>query len=469
MTPAINTEEGTIRAYRRISVTTEESGALERQQHDIARWRDYRRPGAAIVDYADEGISGAKGKRLKNRQKLLREIEPGDALVATKVDRLARNVRDLLEIVRHCEDIGAAVVFTEQNISTEGPYGKFMIVMLAALAELERDVVGERIQAARKAFNRSDRYGIGRLPFGWHAVKDEKKGYLVRRPITEDGPCARCEDKDGHPVVHHREGTQLREAILAVIDGETMKSQSEKLGLTHQSVFSWLCRNTQLYGQPAENGTIEDPESAIISKAEWVQLQDLLIQDRSWTRADGYGAALFCSTCDKRLYYNRHRHKYRCQSPHRPRPTVSRRIADEFIEREFLARYGDKPVMHIVTDDDSERQERLAEVTMELNEVTEMLKAPGADIPMLANKIQELHWERESIQMYHPKPKGDIRPLGITVAELWEKQDDEARCAIINQAVKIKVHQAGREGGRHEIVPLTAGPLVWTARDKPQD
>jgi hypothetical protein len=58
--------------------------------------------------------------------------------------------------------------------------------------------------------------------------------------------------------------------------------------------------------------------------------------------------------------------------------------------------------------------------------------------------------------------------LGITVAELWEKQDDEARCEIINQAVKIKMYQAGREGGRYEMVPLTAGPLVWTARDKPQ-
>ena len=61
-----------------------------------------------------------------------------------KVDRLARNERDLLDIVQHREDIGASVTSTEQGISSEGPYGRFMLVMLGGIAELERGIISER-------------------------------------------------------------------------------------------------------------------------------------------------------------------------------------------------------------------------------------------------------------------------------------------------------------------------------------
>jgi len=96
---------GIVRAFTRISVATEESGSLERQRADIERWQRTRDPTTHDPLVHDEGISGAKADRLKQRRKLLDEIESGDILAVAKVDRLARNVRDLLDIVQHCEDI----------------------------------------------------------------------------------------------------------------------------------------------------------------------------------------------------------------------------------------------------------------------------------------------------------------------------------------------------------------------------
>jgi DNA invertase Pin-like site-specific DNA recombinase len=423
---------GTVRAYERISVGAEDASSLTRQATELARWAAFARPDQPVEHYRDAGISGAKAERLRERQRLLKDLGPGDTLAVTRVDRLARSTRDLLDIVRLADDRSATVIFVEQNIDTSGAYGKFMLTMLAALAELEREVVAERIGAARKTYLSQGRYAMGRLPYGWHAVKDADRGYLVARPILAEGPCERCEDERGQPVVHHTEGARLRQAVLAVIAGKSFASQARSLGIG-ETTFSALVRNPRLYGMPRDDGAIFDPESAIITKAQWVQLQRKLSKRPEWVKADTLAGAFRCYRCDKRLYVDSWSGKYRCETrPHHPaRPTVDRETADAFLVKIFHEWYGQFPAYRLVARDDSERAERLAGIKIELDELGKAIVTPGADIPTLSAKIAELHTERQAI-LDEPAAEAQLEPTGRTWAQEWgAAESDEDRVRLV--------------------------------------
>ena len=71
-------------------------------------------------------------------------LREGDALVAVRLDRLARSTRELLEIAESLQARGIDLVVLDQAIDTSTPAGKLMFAVLAAIAEFERDLIRER-------------------------------------------------------------------------------------------------------------------------------------------------------------------------------------------------------------------------------------------------------------------------------------------------------------------------------------
>ena len=93
----------------------------------------------------EEAVSGnsREGRRaqLKN---VLGVLSKGDSLVVTKLDRLGRNTRDVLNIVHEVEQQGAHVQILEPAISTEGDIGRIVITVFGMVAEMERNFIRER-------------------------------------------------------------------------------------------------------------------------------------------------------------------------------------------------------------------------------------------------------------------------------------------------------------------------------------
>jgi len=88
-----------------------------------------------------------KSARTDNRPQLqicLDYVRDGDTLVITKLDRLARSTRDLLNITSRLETKGVKLQVLDQNIDTSTPTGKLMLTMLGAIAEFENDLRKER-------------------------------------------------------------------------------------------------------------------------------------------------------------------------------------------------------------------------------------------------------------------------------------------------------------------------------------
>jgi DNA invertase Pin-like site-specific DNA recombinase len=87
------------------------------------------------------------GKSREGRDELATVIEflrAGDVLVVTKLDRLGRNTRDVLNLVHEIEGKGAHLQVLEPEISTEGEIGRVMITILSMVAEMELNRITER-------------------------------------------------------------------------------------------------------------------------------------------------------------------------------------------------------------------------------------------------------------------------------------------------------------------------------------
>lgn len=104
--------------------------------------------GADIV--VEEWMSG-KNRNRPILQNMLRDLQPGDIVLAWKLDRIARSLSDLLHIIDTIERAGAFFRCTTTPIDTASPAGRLMLQMLGAVAEFERSLILERTRAGMAA------------------------------------------------------------------------------------------------------------------------------------------------------------------------------------------------------------------------------------------------------------------------------------------------------------------------------
>src|SRR4051794_10224183 len=96
-----------------------------------------------------EKTSGARMDR-KQLQKLLRALTPGDVVVVTRIDRLARSTFDLFAIVRQIVEAGAQFrSLAEPWADTSTSTGRLMLAVLGGLADVERDLIRTRTAEGR--------------------------------------------------------------------------------------------------------------------------------------------------------------------------------------------------------------------------------------------------------------------------------------------------------------------------------
>jgi DNA invertase Pin-like site-specific DNA recombinase len=118
---------------------------------------------AGAVRIYRETASGAKAER-KKLARSLRAVAAGDTLLVTRLDRLARSTRDLLNIVDAIAKAGAGFrSLADAWADTTTPHGRLMLTVLGGLAEFERELIRARTSDGR---NRAHARGVhmGRPP-----------------------------------------------------------------------------------------------------------------------------------------------------------------------------------------------------------------------------------------------------------------------------------------------------------------
>src|SRR5262245_13481527 len=107
-----------------------------------------------------EKRSGASDDRAALRR-MLKEAQPGDVVMVVRLDRLARSVRDLLNILeRFSRDDVGFVSLREKHIDTTSAGGRLVLNIMASIAEFERELIQARMAEGRKrAINNGVKFG----------------------------------------------------------------------------------------------------------------------------------------------------------------------------------------------------------------------------------------------------------------------------------------------------------------------
>lgn len=135
----------------------------ENQLHDLRQLAEQR--GWQIVrEYTDHGISGARARR-PALDELMADAHKGafDVVAVWACDRLARSVRHFLETLDQLNHMNVAFFSFREQLDTTGPLGRAVVTIISAIAELERNLIIERVRAGmRRAKLEGQR--IGRRP-----------------------------------------------------------------------------------------------------------------------------------------------------------------------------------------------------------------------------------------------------------------------------------------------------------------
>lgn len=92
--------------------------------------------------------SGSKADR-KGLNLLRVKVEEGDVILVKKLDRLGRDTSDMIQLIKEFDEMGVAVRFLDDGISTEGTMGKMVVTILSAVAQAERQRILERTNEGR--------------------------------------------------------------------------------------------------------------------------------------------------------------------------------------------------------------------------------------------------------------------------------------------------------------------------------
>ena len=138
-----------IYGYARVST---DGQTLDAQMHQLQQ--------AGVEKIFSEKVSGAKTDRLELR-KVIKALKQDDILIVTKLDRLARSLRDILNVLDTISSIGAKFKsINEPWADTTTDMGKFLTNILGSVAELERSLILQRTSEGRvRAMANGVRFG----------------------------------------------------------------------------------------------------------------------------------------------------------------------------------------------------------------------------------------------------------------------------------------------------------------------
>jgi DNA invertase Pin-like site-specific DNA recombinase len=146
--------------YARVSTPEQH---VESQLCDLRKFAEQR--GYEVVrEYVDIGISGTKARRpgLDAMMKDVRKVTV-DVIAIAAFDRIARSTKHFLQIVDELSDLGIEFVSRRENIDTTGAMGRLFLTLIGSIAELEADLIRERIKAGMRR-RKLEGFKLGRQP-----------------------------------------------------------------------------------------------------------------------------------------------------------------------------------------------------------------------------------------------------------------------------------------------------------------
>lgn len=146
--------------YARVSTADQR---VDNQLYDLRQFAA-QRGYEVVAEFTDVGISGSKARRPGLDSMLRAGRKRGfNVLMVAAFDRLARSTKHFLSVVDELDSLGIEFVSRRENIATDGAMGRLFITLISSIAELEADLIRERVRAGIRR-RKLEGLPVGRQP-----------------------------------------------------------------------------------------------------------------------------------------------------------------------------------------------------------------------------------------------------------------------------------------------------------------
>ena len=146
--------------YARVSTSEQ---CVDNQLYDLRQFAA-QRGFEVVAEYTDVGISGKKARR-PGLDTMLREARRRkfNVLIVAAFDRLARSTKHFLSVIDELDSLGVEFISRRENIATDGAMGRLFLTLISSIAELEADLIKERVRAGIRR-RKLEGLPVGRQP-----------------------------------------------------------------------------------------------------------------------------------------------------------------------------------------------------------------------------------------------------------------------------------------------------------------
>lgn len=140
-----------------------------------------------------EKVSGGSRHGRTELAIVLDFLRPGDELVVTRLDRLGRDTRDVLNLIHECEQRGAFVTVLDPHVSTRGEMGHVVLTVLGMVAQMERRFIKERQRDGIARAKTAGVYRGGKRQLNYERIKSLKASGMGVADIAKFMGCSRMQ------------------------------------------------------------------------------------------------------------------------------------------------------------------------------------------------------------------------------------------------------------------------------------